>query len=52
MVTVQVAVMALLLRTGRCVSVPDSICSEGQMLHWQLCILGLRCRGTGKADRS
>lgn len=30
--TEQVAVMALLLRTGRCVSVPDSICSEGQVL--------------------
>lgn len=48
--TEQVAVMALLLRTGRCISVPDSICSEGQVLCWQLCILGLRFGGTGKAD--
>jgi hypothetical protein len=32
MVTEQVAVMALLLRTGGYVSVPDTICSEGQIL--------------------
>lgn len=40
-----------LLRTGGCVSVSDSICSEGQILYWQLCILGLRFRNTGKLER-
>lgn len=50
MATEQVAVMALLLRTGGCVSVPDSICSEGQMLCWHLCILHLRFGDTGKTD--
>lgn len=49
MATEQVAVMALLQTTGGYVSVPDSICSEEQILCWQLRILGLRFGSRGKA---